>query len=74
MMLMSMRFVFLAGLSIHVIAGVWYSLSCYNVEDDRAQDVSGVCKTNTWVQYTGINVCVCVCVVATSQNVICVQI
>ena len=57
MLLMSLRFVFLSSLSVHVIAGVWYSLACYNKV--MATLSTGVCKSDSWARHPGEGVTGC---------------
>ena len=68
MLLKSLRFIFLALLSIHVAGGVWFFLSCHNAvdmdtptasllteDDDHDDDHHGeACREDTWGNHEGI--------------------
>ena len=48
MLLMSLRFTFLASACAHVLAGVWFSLACFSVQSDAVTQLGSICKPNTW--------------------------
>ena len=61
MLLMSLRFTFLAALSVHVAGGVWFFLSCHNVVDMHSEDTNLLhsshpesCKRDTWGNHEGV--------------------
>lgn len=49
--LMSLRFLYLTGLSTHVLACVWYALACENAATVAAGEA--VCREGTWAQHPG---------------------
>ena len=60
MLLMSLRFTFLAALSIHIAGGLWFFLSCHNVVDMHSvsssllhADHHEVCRDSTWANNEG---------------------
>ena len=53
LLLMSLRFTFLAALSVHIAGGIWFFLSCHNVVDTHEEDVlhgdhPEACIPDTW--------------------------
>lgn len=55
MLLMSLRFTFLAAISVHLAGGVWFFLSCHNVVDMHSEATEllnarhpEACKHDTW--------------------------
>ena len=48
---MSLRFLYLTGLSTHVLACVWYALACKNAASVAAGEA--VCREGTWAQHPG---------------------
>ncbi len=48
MLLMTLRFTYLASLCAHIVAGVWFSVACYSVQSDAAYQLGAICKPNTW--------------------------
>ena len=61
MLLKSLRFTFLAALSVHVAGGMWFFLSCHNVVDMHTPTASllheddhhEACKPDTWGNHEG---------------------
>ena len=48
MLLMSLRFTYLACLCAHILAGIWFSLACFSVQSDAVIQLGAICKSNTW--------------------------
>ena len=62
MLLKSLRFVFLAALSVHAAGGIWFFLSCHNTVDMHTPTASllheddhhEACMPDTWGNHEGI--------------------
>ena len=67
MLLKSIRFTFLAALSVHIVGGMWFFLSCRNTVDVRTStatplhedDHHQACKPDTWGNHEGIIKIIC---------------
>ena len=67
MLLKSLRFTFLAALSVHITGGLWFFLSCHNTvdmhtpaaslltHDDDHDDHHEACRQDTWGNHEGIS-------------------
>lgn len=62
---MSLRFLYLTGLSTHVFACVWYALACKNAVTVAVGEA--VCREGTWAQHPGTAVEWCQFVYGTSR-------